>query len=195
MRAACACPPCSRSWSRSRQRLAARRLKRMPLLRSAPPQHRLGARTWQLLPHWTAPTEAQTGRRRVHTPWCQDLLPCQEQSPAHRQGQAGGWVAAQPQPHQGSPQRQQGVCGQAERQANMRPCVRLQVHMRQAQWQQQLQQQPALTLGQGAVRLRVTRPPQLHHQGPRRRQRALLAGGRVRWTGQKGCRVTPGHQR
>lgn len=128
MRAACACPHCSKSWSSGRQRLAACRLKRMalhrlprrlpcrgrrpsgslqgkapaevckPLLRRAPPQRRVGMRTGQLLRHLTPPTKAQTGQRRVHTPLCQAHPPCQErpreQSQAHRQGQAGLWVAA-----------------------------------------------------------------------------------------------------
>ena len=78
----------------------------------------------------------------------------------------------------------------------MRPRVRLQVHMRQAPRRQQLQQVVcSLALVQGAaVRPWVPRPPQLHHQGPQRRQRGLLAGGQVRRKGQARCWVAPGHQ-
>ena len=231
MRAACACPPCSRSWSAGRQRLAACRLKRMAVRRlpwrlpcrgrrpswslqgtarpeacqlpqrCAPPQRRLGARTWQLLRHLTASTQAHTERRRGRTFLCQAQPPRQErpqeQNPAHRQGQAGRGVAARAQLHQGSPQCQQGpgVRGQADKQACERPWVHLQVHMRQALRPQQRQQVLcSLTMGQGPVRPWVTHPAQLHHQGPWRRQWALLAGGQVWGKGQARCRVAPGHQ-
>lgn len=60
--------------------------------------------------------------------------------------------------------------------------------------QQRQQVMCSLMLGQGAVRPWVALPAQLHHQGSRRSQRALLAGSQVRRTGQARCWVALGHQ-
>ena len=95
MRAACACPPCSRSWSGSRQRLAACCLTSLALHplppqlhcrgqqisqslqggelhealpRSALPRCRLGVRAGRLLQQQTVSARTQTGQRRGHRP-------------------------------------------------------------------------------------------------------------------------------